>query len=495
MAGTNGGANRADVVVVGGGSAGCVVAARLASRSSGDVLLLEAGPDRRAEAPSTFHDGWGIERTELDWGYVSEPDGVREASPLRRKRLIGGTSWLTRFTPRGGPADYDGWKSLGNDGWGWEDVLPYFLRLETDDDFPDRPWHGDSGPMPSRRYLDIPHMPVVDLAVQALVDDGFAPIPDHNAPGAVGVGRMPMNSRAGIRVTTADAYLPTGEEPANLTIRADAQVAEILLSGSRASGVQLTDGTSIEAGEVVLCAGVYGSPAILLRSGIGPPEHLRSLDVPVRVESPGVGGNLTDHPSFYLDFGYAGEGREAPLLHSIATFHSEQAAKDRPPDLMFWISDPTGEPAEFGFEIVLLKPEGRGTVRLRSSHPLEPPAITLPRPSDFDLDRLCEGHRRAYEIAMLPEFRAHCEPPSGDASDGVLRELIQREIFSVPHTVGTCAMGSDPTAGAVVDTDGRVYGVEGLTVADASIMPEVPSGFTHIPTIMVAERLSEQIAA
>jgi choline dehydrogenase len=458
------------------------------------VLLVEAGPDSRADLPDDFRDGWDINREDFDWGYASEA-GARGIQPVRRKKLLGGTSWLTRFTPRGSPADYDAWESSGNPGWGWDDVLPYFVRLEADDDFGHEPWHGDRGPMPSRRYLELPYTDALAAGVSTLEDLGFRAVDDHNRPGAVGVGRMPMNSLGGVRVTTADAYLPLGSTPANLTIRPGAEVAEVIFEGNRARGVLLIDGTTIEAGQVVLCTGVYGSPVILMRSGVGPADHLRSLDIPVRVELKGVGANLADHPSVEVDFGYQGPGRSAPLLHAIATFRSTGTSGEEPPDLMFWLSDPSGEPAEFGIGVVLLKPRSRGLVQLRSRDPREPPVIALPRldePSDGA--RLAEGYRRAVEVANHDEARRLCSRELSQPSDDELRELIQTEAYSTPHTVGTCSMGPTPERGAVVDADGRVHGVEGLTVADASIMPDVPSGFTHLPTIMVAERLAGRVA-
>jgi choline dehydrogenase len=370
-----------DVVVIGGGAAGCVVAARLAGRGSRYVLLLEAGPDRRVDVPPELQDGWTIDRELFDWGYESEPHAGEEGKPVRRKRLLGGTSWLTRFTPRGSPSDYNGWAGLGLTGWGWEDVLPYFVKLENDVDFGDRPWHGDQGPIPSSRQLDEEPTDVGAAAIDALAAAGFPWVDDHNEPGAVGAGRMPMNVLGGRRVTTADAYLPLGATPPNLTIRADAHVDRVVFAGTKAVGVRLADGTMVEAGHVVLCAGVYGSPAILLRSGIGPEGPLADL--------PEVGANLVDHPSVYVDFGYQGSGRDAPALHTIATFHSSGRSSAETPDLMFWLADPTQEDTEFGAEVVLLRPHSRGSVRLRSHDSHDPPLIELPNLNDrSDLERL-----------------------------------------------------------------------------------------------------------
>jgi choline dehydrogenase len=219
-------------------------------------------------------------------------------------------------------------------------VLPYFKRLETDVDFGDEPWHGDRGPMPSIRYLELEYTEVAAAALRAINAAGFRAIEDHNRPGAVGAGRMPMSTRDGMRVTTADAYLPAGETPANLTIRADAQVADVVFDSKAATGVRLLDGTTVDAGWVVLCAGTYGSPPMLMRSGIGPADHLRSVGIPVRLDLPGVGANLADHPAVTIDCGYRGAARTAPVLHNITTFHSAGRSSDETPDLMFWLSDP-----------------------------------------------------------------------------------------------------------------------------------------------------------
>jgi len=446
-----------EVIVVGGGAAGCVVATRLAQAGKA-VLLLEAGPDRRSDLPDSLRDGWIIDRESLDWGFMSEPDGVHDARHVWRKKLLGGTGWLTRFTPRGHPGDYAAW----GDGWSWDEVLPYFRRLESDADFGHEPWHGDSGPLPSRRYLDRDFSPETQRAIEALTAHGHAWVDDHNRPGAVGVGRMPMNTADGHRVTTADAYL--GLAPDGLEVRAGAPVDRVLMEQTRATGVRLADGTELSAGAVILCAGVYGSPTVLLRSG---------------VDLAGVGQNLGDHPGVFLDLGYQGVASN-PVLHSITTFRSPEAPPDGPPDLMYWIGDPDGDPAEHGVEVLLMRPRSRGSVRLRSADPNDPPVIRLPNLEDgFDLRRLMEAYRHALEVFGLA--------PEDD--DAKLEAKIRAEEYSIPHVVGTCALGS------VVELDGRVKGTEGLWVVDASIIPEPPSGFIHFPTVMLAERLSETIAS
>ncbi len=254
----------------------------------------------------------------------------------------------------------------------------------------------------------------------------------------------------------------------------------------------------IESGRVVLSAGTYGSPALLLRSGVGPAAHLRSVGVPVAVDLPGVGENLVDHPAVDVDCGYCGPGRSAPSLHAIATFRSAVSMEDEPPDLMLWLTDPDGDSASFEVTVVLLKPRSRGRVLLRTSAASEQPSIELPSLGErSDVERLAEGYRRALEVANAPGLRRLCRdvPAKAPADGAPLLERIRGEAYSLPHAVGTCSMGTRPDAGAVVDALGSVHGTDGLSVVDASVMPDVPSGFTHIPTIMIAERLSEHIAA
>ena len=486
-----------DVVVVGGGAAGCVVAARLAEDGSRSVILIEAGPDLRASIPDGLRDGWGMSR-DHGWGYESELDDRGQVEPIHRGRLLGGTSWVTRFAVRGSPADFDAWAALGNAGWAFADVLPAFRKLERDADFGEKPWHGADGPLPIRRYLELEPAPAHAAAVRAFADLGFAMVRDHNEPGAVGAGPMPMSSSDGERVTTADAYLPAGRTPANLSIRADSPTAEIVFDGDRAVGVRLLDGSIVRGRRMVLCAGTYGSPAILMRSGIGPAAHLRSVRISARVDLPGVGANLADHPGADAVTGYDGPARSAPNLHSIATFHSAGAPAAGPPDLMLWVRDPFGDPPGFEIDAVLLKPRSRGSVRLRSADPSDPPRIALPGLHDpADVDRLVEGYRRALDVAEHVEVRREVARPDAPypRTPADVRRTVQEGAYSVPHVVGTCAMGPAPEDGAVVDASGRVHGTDGLFVVDASIIPEPPSGFPHLITIMLAERLSERIAS
>lgn len=461
-----------DIVVVGAGSAGCVVATRLAERGA-SVALVEAGPELRGNTPESLRDGWTISPREFDWGYESVPNPRGNTQNVWRTKALGGTSWLTRFAPRGHPRDYDAWGA----GWTFSELLPYLKRIERDVDFGDEEWHGSDGPLPVARYLEREYSEGALAQIAAIEAGGIGRVDDHNRPGAVGLGRMPMSTDGGRRVTTLDGY---GIDE-RVALRCDAQVATIDFEGDAATGVRLLDGTKVDAREVVLCAGVYGNPPLLMRSGIGPAADLRSHGIDVRVDLSGVGANLADHPCVDIEGGELAAEPPAEPLHFIATFHGSQTSEDEPPDLMFWGGDP--EEAAVELSVVLLKPHSRGRVSLASAHPAAPPRIELPALTEpGDVERLIEGYRRATEV-----MRACGVEPPAPSGEADLVDWMRDQARSLPHVVGTCAMGE------VVDADGRLIGAQGITVADASIIPDVPSGFTQFPTIAIAERLAERI--
>jgi choline dehydrogenase len=485
-----------DVLIVGGGAAGCVLARRLGD-SGRTVCLLEAGPDPTSNVSAALRDGWNLpsgEQWPYDWGFESEAPAGGSPSKLRRGRVLGGTSWLTRFAVRGSLADFSAWDTDGGNTWSGAAVLDAFRRVEADADFGDAMWHGADGPLPVNRYPGLSRSPIHDAALAAFADLGFPAVADHNAPDAVGFGPMPISTVGGRRVTSLDAWLPIDKRPGTLTIRTDVLVDRVELDGLRATGVRLASGDVVHADEVIVAAGTYGSPSILLRSGIGPADHLRELGIEPVVELNGVGENLADHPGVDLDSGWRGEAVAGePVLHSIATFRSSTQPSDGPPDLMFWVTDPSGADPAFYLDPILLKPESRGRVRLRSADPASPPMIELPALSaERDLVRLEEGYRMGLEIANHPRIRALASDPAPalPTSPDELRERITSGAYSVPHVVGTCRMGADPSDGAVADPLGRVHGVGRLRVIDASIIPGAPSGFPHLVTIMVAERLA-----
>ncbi|HTN80270.1 MAG TPA: GMC family oxidoreductase, partial [Acidimicrobiales bacterium] len=271
----------------------------------------------------------------------------------------------------------------------------------------------------------------------------------------------------------------------------------VVLDGTRARGVRTTDGRVIEAAWVVLSAGTYCSPGVLMRSGIGPSAHLAAHGIAVCVDLPGVGRNLADHPAVSIECEYlGGDTRQAPILHAIATFQSADTPTGAGPDLMLWLADPEeapGEPTVFAIDAVLLKPESRGTVRLRSADPTAPPEVELPGlRTSRDVDRMVEACLRAHAVMSEPGVRRLCGALVPlDVS--TLRDSMRAERYSLPHVVGTCAMGMTPERGAVVDANGHVHGIEALSVVDASIIADPPSGFPHLVTIMLAERIAANL--
>jgi choline dehydrogenase-like flavoprotein len=488
----------ADVVIAGAGSAGSVLAARLTEDASRNVVLLEAGPDYQtvADLPPEIRSGLRPAFTH-DWGYRAETALDGRVLDANRARIVGGCSATNgTFALRGLPGDYDAWDASGCTGWSFAEVLPFFRRLERDLDFDDD-WHGRDGPLPIRRAAPNEVAPVHDAFLAACANAGFALVDDLNAPGAVGASVPPMNMVDGVRQSTALTYLAPARDRPNLTVRSDVLVDRVELDGGRASGVRLVDsGEVIEADHVVLASGAYGSPALLLRSGVGPAADLRSVGVDVVLDRPGVGANLTEHPLMPNVFEATSPPRSGdPVFQAMLTAASSTA--DGVYDLhVFPLFNPPevqGGPPVVVTLTSVMTPRSRGTVRLRSSDPRDAPRIDLGLLNDpDDMARMLDAIRIARRLAAIEPLRGllgDALMPGADASDDdALAAAVRSACEIYHHPVGTCRMGTADDPDAVVDSRGAVHGIRGLSVIDASIMPTIPAANTNVPTIMIAER-------
>ena len=464
------------------------------------MLLLEAGPDyqSRSALPADIADARMPTFTH-DWGYGSTPGRLGRELPLPRGRLVGGCSATNAcFALRGSPADYNRWAAMGNAGWSFDECLPYFCALETDADFGSASWHGTAGPLPIRRYGAGERNAFQDALISA-AGSAHPSVADHNAPGAVGVGPVPVNAVGGVRISTALAHLAPQRALPNLTIRSDTLVDRVVIASGRATGVRLAaPEEAIGADLVVLAAGTYASPAMLMRSGIGPAADLAALGVRCEVDLPNVGANLTDHPwvPSPLPVTVPAGG---PGFQAVLTWHSTDADSSGSPDLQIFAQGPFNNEGRAIASLcaVVLKPCSRGRVMLRSLDPAAPPVIDLGLLTDNgDLRRICEAVRHARRLLSAPQFKAIAEKEH-QLNDGLSDSELEAQVFASArtyhHPTGTCAMGPDP-AQAVVDSSGHVHGMEQLVVADASIMPEIPSANTNLPTIMIAERIAAALA-
>jgi choline dehydrogenase len=512
-----------DYVIVGAGSAGCVLAARLSEDPDVRVLLLEAGPPDTKENVHVPLGYLQLGGTDVDWDYHSapEPECYGRRIPLPRGKVLGGSSSINAMVYiRGNRRDYDEW---GVPGWSFGDLLPYFLKAEGNERGASE-WHGADGPLPvsEGRAQNVMAQAFVEAGVQA----GLARNDDFNGAEQDGVGMYQVTQRDGMRASAAVAYLHPAMERPNLTVMPYMLAERILFEGTRAVGVQASQlGQQQELRaerEVILCGGAYNSPQLLMLSGIGPAEHLTMREIEVLLDQPAVGENLSDHPAAQLVW-TTPEPQSLLLALEPAALQEYEASRtgvfasnfaesggfarvgaDAPaPDIQFHavplqiIDEGTTDPEAHGFFVTpcLLTPRSRGSVRLASNDPTAKPRVR----NDFysagdDMQRMIAALRMTLDICGQEALRPYCAEPfnTPDAeTDEALRAHVARTTFAIYHPVGTCRMGDD--AGAVVDPELRVNGLEGLRVIDASVMPVGPRGNTNAPTIAIAERAADLI--
>ncbi len=491
-----------DIVVVGAGAAGAVIASRASEDPHRSVLLLDAGPDYAvaAELPEDLRNGHDNSYVDHDWGLSYQPlTGRNDRFP--RGRVTGGSTAVnTTIALRGTPADYDEWAAFGNPGWAWNDVLPAFNRLERDLDFGAEPHHGDAGPISIRRWTDEELVPTQAAFVEAAVNHGFDRCADVNAPDAVGVGPMAMNKLGRLRISTAIGYLASARFRDNLTIRANTLVQRVVVEGGRAVGVETAAGERISARLVVVSSGAIHTPGVLVRSGIGDAAELSSLGIEPSAIVPGVGANLADHPALAIllkpkfpEFC----APELPLVQTICRYTSEGSSSplDVNIELMTRTRGRDGEPL-FMLAPSLEQVDGRGEVRQSSAAADSMPIITARfGENDRDVQRHVRALLDAFALtqqAPLSEFiDAVVFPDPARSSRAELEQLARRVSASGYHPCGTAKMGPADDPMAVVDHFARCHAVDQLVVADASIMPTVPRANINLSTIMIGEMVGE----
>jgi choline dehydrogenase len=504
-----------DVVIIGAGSAGCVLATRLTEDPQRSVLLLEVGPDYTdlERYPDDLKYGYDQTASAVNaphnWSFVGTPTPQQGVSmPVPRGRVVGGSSAINgQVFLRGVPEDYDSWAALGNDAWTFRQVLPYFRKAETDTDIRDDV-HGSDGPIPVRRHKPETWLPAQQAFYEACLAADFPADPDMNHPDSMGVGPIPMNNPEGIRMSTALTYLNPVRHRLNLTVKANVLVRRLLFAGQKVTGVEVDSGGErfiVEAGEVILTAGAIASPQLLMLSGVGPVEHLRSLGIPVLHALPGVGQNLRDHPNVRVPVKVKDDfplDPKAPRTQ-LALRYTAQGSGDRNDMqiLQSSFSSPIGgDPLEaegIRFTCILELAVGAGELKLTSTDPTVQPHLNYRYLEDpWDRQRLREAVRLCARLLDHEAYQDIVErrlEPSDQAlaSDAALDDWLLHRVTTTQHISGTCKMGpaSDPLA--VVDQHCRVHGLTGLRVADASVMPDVIRANTNATTIMIAERVAD----
>ena len=524
-----------DYIIVGAGSAGCVLANNLTEDGRHSVLLIEAGPKNNAlslKIPAAVLKN--LQSTKYNWAYQGEPEpelGGRMITHDRGKTLGGSSSINGLCFIRGHALDFEGWRQSGCEGWGYADVLPYFKRLENYSGG-ENEYRGGDGPLAIHRPK--PQNPLYKAFIDAGRDAGYQTTDDICGYRQEGFGVFDMSIENGERNSTAKAYLDPARPRQNLTVITDTQVQKIIFNGKEATGIsyKTTNGAIIKVDalkEVILSAGAVGSPQLLMLSGVGPASHLKDHGITIIADMPGVGQNLNDHPDFVLKYRclkpvsiwpqtrlvrrtFAGirwllrrDGICASnQFEAVACVRS--AAGVEYPDIQLTISpaavdDQTWKPIPehaFQIHVGLMRGFSRGNITLRNADPASPPRILanyLKDPRDRDLLR--KGIRIVREIVNQPSFKPYCGdemyPGVGSQSDDDLDTCIEEKLNTQWHLSGTARMGSSNNQEAVVDPHGKVHGLSRIRIVDASIMPAATNGNTNSPTIMIAEKLSDSI--